>query len=187
MIDPAADARHVLHRALRRGVANVDNERWSLNGAPWLQLVAISGKSDRRESRGNKRIPLRLAATGCLRRCMVRRGSTVRVRQRALKALQIAFYSLLFWRLGMERVSRQSKTASFAGAFGRDVRRKDFILRPQVARRSHAVRLIALPQVRRRFQVPTSRSSIRSGGSAGTGSGSSGASLGRSPCKAMTK
>jgi hypothetical protein len=32
-----------------------DNGRWSLSGAPRLQPVAISGKSDRRGSRGNKR------------------------------------------------------------------------------------------------------------------------------------
>src|SRR6266699_5754981 len=43
---------------------------WSLYGAPWLQQVAVSGKSIRRESGENK--PK-----------MVRRGSTVRVRQRA--------------------------------------------------------------------------------------------------------
>jgi hypothetical protein len=58
---------------------------WSLYGAPWLQPVAIAGKSAAPRNRKNKRNPLRLAATGCLRRSMVRRGSTVRVRQRALQ------------------------------------------------------------------------------------------------------
>jgi hypothetical protein len=35
---------------------------------PWLQRVAISGKSPRPVNRGNKRNPLPPAATGCLRR-----------------------------------------------------------------------------------------------------------------------
>ena len=59
---------------------------WSLYGAPWLQPVAIAGKSAAPRNRKNKRNPLRLAATGGLRRSMVRRGSTVRVRQRALRS-----------------------------------------------------------------------------------------------------
>ena len=58
-------------------VANPDNKGWSLYGAPWLQLVAVSGKSDRRGSRPNKRNPLPPAATGCLRRSMVSRASAV--------------------------------------------------------------------------------------------------------------
>jgi hypothetical protein len=58
---------------------------WSLYGAPWLQPTAISGKSFRPANRKNRPNPLPPAATGCLRRSMVRRGSTVRVRQRALQ------------------------------------------------------------------------------------------------------
>ena len=38
---------------------------WSLYGAPWLQLVAINGKSDGRGSAENKPKPLRSVATGC--------------------------------------------------------------------------------------------------------------------------
>src|SRR6266550_6807732 len=56
---------------------------WSLYGAPWLQLVAINGKSDGRERAENKPKPLPSVATGCREKYMVRRGSTVRVRQRA--------------------------------------------------------------------------------------------------------
>jgi len=37
---------------------------WSLYGAPWLQPVAIAGKSAAPRNRKNKRNPLRLAATG---------------------------------------------------------------------------------------------------------------------------
>jgi len=59
------------------------NERWSPYGAPWLQPVAISGKSRGRKNRRNKPKPLPWVATGCLQKYMVRRGSTVRVRQRA--------------------------------------------------------------------------------------------------------
>jgi len=35
-------------------VATTDNNEWSLSGAPWLQPVAISGKSDRRAPRESK-------------------------------------------------------------------------------------------------------------------------------------
>src|SRR2546429_5794338 len=56
-----------------------------LYGAPWLQRVAINGKSDARGSGENKPKPLPWVATGCVRSSMVRRGSTVRVRQRALQ------------------------------------------------------------------------------------------------------
>jgi hypothetical protein len=55
-----------------------------LYGAPWLQPVSISSKSDQRGSRKNTRNPLPWVATSCRRERMVRRGSTVRVRQRAL-------------------------------------------------------------------------------------------------------
>src|SRR6266550_4354997 len=66
---------------------------WSLYGAPWLQLVAISGKSDGRGRAENKPKPLPFVATGCREKYMVRRGSTVRVRQGALqKACTAAAY-----------------------------------------------------------------------------------------------
>jgi hypothetical protein len=70
-------------RFRRRDVANVDNRRWSLYGAPWLQPVATGRKSDRLKNSRNKRKPLPWTATRCVRSSMVRRGSTVRVRQRA--------------------------------------------------------------------------------------------------------
>jgi hypothetical protein len=57
---------------LRRLVARLDNKAWSLYGAPWLQPVATQGKSARPVSRENKPNPLPPAATGCLRRSMVR-------------------------------------------------------------------------------------------------------------------
>ena len=66
-------------------VASSDNEEWSLYGAPWMQPVATSGKWRGREDRSNRRKLLPWVATGCMSRSMVRRGSTVRVRQRALQ------------------------------------------------------------------------------------------------------
>ena len=66
-------------------VAKRDNTTWSLYGAAWSQPVAISGKSARRRSGENKPKPLPWVATDCRRVRMVRRGSTVRVRQRALQ------------------------------------------------------------------------------------------------------
>jgi hypothetical protein len=48
---------------------------------PWQ----ISRKFDGLKDRRNTREPLPWVATGCLRSSMVRRGSTVRVRQRALQ------------------------------------------------------------------------------------------------------
>ncbi len=57
------------------------------------------GKSTQRRSGENKPKPLPSVATACVRRSMVRRGSTVRVRQRACtKALQIGIWRCLPWR-----------------------------------------------------------------------------------------
>jgi hypothetical protein len=47
--------------------------------------MAITGKSAWRRNRGNKPNLLPWVATGCRGRQMVRMGSTVRVRQRALQ------------------------------------------------------------------------------------------------------
>jgi hypothetical protein len=55
----------------------------SLYGAPWLQTWATSGKGFTHENGESKPNPLRWVATGCRLDPMVRRGSTVRVRQRA--------------------------------------------------------------------------------------------------------
>jgi hypothetical protein len=61
-------------------------------GAQQAQPVASTGKSAGRRNRGIKPNLLPWVATGCRRRQMVRRGSTVRVRQRALKYLQICIF-----------------------------------------------------------------------------------------------
>jgi hypothetical protein len=59
--------------------------RWSFYGAQRSQLVATDGKWNGGEEGSEERKPLPWVATSCLRRSMVRRGSTVRVRQRALQ------------------------------------------------------------------------------------------------------
>src|SRR5205807_1754190 len=56
---------------------------WNPYGAPWLQLAAGGGKCSAAGDGEIKPKPLPRVATGCLRSSMVRRGSTVRVRQRA--------------------------------------------------------------------------------------------------------
>jgi hypothetical protein len=50
---------------------------WSLYGSPWLQRVAINGKSDGRGSAENKPKPLPSVATGCREKYMVRRGCLI--------------------------------------------------------------------------------------------------------------
>jgi hypothetical protein len=75
--------REVTHGSLP--AAGPQGTRWSLCGAPWLQPSAIAGKSTGPGTRANKPNPLPPVATGCLRRSMVRRGSPVRVRKRALQ------------------------------------------------------------------------------------------------------
>src|SRR5919204_7043439 len=57
-------------------VSSRDNKGWSLYGAPWLQPVAIGGKSGSAESRRNKPNALPWVATACFSQRMVRRGST---------------------------------------------------------------------------------------------------------------
>ena len=59
---------------------------WSVYGAERSQPVATGCKWDRRESGSNRREPLPWVATSCARTLMVRRGSRVRVRQRACKS-----------------------------------------------------------------------------------------------------
>jgi hypothetical protein len=71
-------------------VVRSDNEGWSLYGAQRLQPVATGGKCEYAGNGSDNGKPLPWAATDCLRRSMVRRGSTVRVGQRALpKCLQM--------------------------------------------------------------------------------------------------
>jgi hypothetical protein len=69
----------------RGNVAKVDNSGWSLYGAQRSQPVATGSKRDGAENSSLKQEPLPWVATGCRRGSMVRRGSTVRVRQRALQ------------------------------------------------------------------------------------------------------
>jgi hypothetical protein len=66
-------------------VALTDYTGWSLYGAERSQPVATGGKWDGRENGSDLRKPLLWVATSCRRDRMVRRGSTVRVRQRALQ------------------------------------------------------------------------------------------------------
>jgi hypothetical protein len=68
-------------------VVRPDNEGWSLYGAgaQRLQPVATGGKCESAGNGSDNRKPVPWAATDCLRRSMVRRESTVRVRQRALQ------------------------------------------------------------------------------------------------------
>ena len=68
---------------------------WSVYGAQRAQSAATGNKWSVREIPENKPNPLPWVATGCRRRQMVRRGSTVRVRQRAdLKYLHIGTLTL---------------------------------------------------------------------------------------------
>src|SRR5262249_5407357 len=66
-------------------IASAGNGVWSLYGAPWSQPVATGGKSARPRNGETKPKPLPRVATGCRRQRMVRRGSPVRVRKRALR------------------------------------------------------------------------------------------------------
>src|SRR2546427_4626031 len=59
------------------GATPAEPRGWSLYGAPWLQPVAISGKSTRPQNREDKPKPLPPAATGCVRGSMVSRASAV--------------------------------------------------------------------------------------------------------------
>ena len=79
----------------RRGEASADNAAWSLYGAQRSQLVATGRKWEGVENGSDKRKPLPWVATRCLSRSMVRRGSTVRVRQRALQNRPVAWASVL--------------------------------------------------------------------------------------------
>jgi hypothetical protein len=63
----------------------MDAKAWSIYGAERSQPVATGGKWDCPENGSNKPKPLPWVATSCRAPKMVRRGSTVRVRQRALQ------------------------------------------------------------------------------------------------------
>ena len=91
-------------------VAISDYAGWSLYGAPWLQPVANSGKSTEHGNGGNTPKPLPWVSTGCLRRSMVRRGSTVRVRQRALQKLHAGVCS--------RRLAGSAACGSYGAVYG---------------------------------------------------------------------
>ena len=69
----------------RPSIASTDDAVWSIYGAERGQPVASGRKSKGRKNGSNKPKPLPPIATGCRSGRMVRRGSTVRVRQRACK------------------------------------------------------------------------------------------------------
>jgi hypothetical protein len=137
----AGMARHGTTRAPPQ-VANADNRRWSLYGAPWLQPVAISGRSDRHGNGENKPKPLPLVATGCREKHMVRRGSTVRVRQRALQKPRTTglftsdrFADSRTWgRYGALYGAFRSKTRSWRAALRATARRQRRFGAPQLPR-----------------------------------------------------
>jgi hypothetical protein len=58
---------------------------WSIYGAERAQMAAIRGESDGQQNRSNKPRSWPRVAISCAHNEMVRRGSTVRVRQRALQ------------------------------------------------------------------------------------------------------
>jgi hypothetical protein len=91
------------------------NRGWSIYGAERSQPVAITGKWDGRKNGSDKREPLPSIATGCLSRHMVRRGSTVRVRQRALQRPRKT--TLLLY-LPLARSTLCGRYGALYGAFG---------------------------------------------------------------------
>jgi hypothetical protein len=91
---PSLHKRVKRERCVRRRIPPIRQEFaprvWSVYGALRSLAGASSGKCPRPENGQNKPISLPLIATGCRDPKMVRRGSTVRVRQRASrKALQM--------------------------------------------------------------------------------------------------
>jgi hypothetical protein len=108
-------------RSLMRCVVCCGYKLWSLYGAPWLQLVATGRKSAGLETYQNKPKPLPSAATGC-RVEMVRRGSTVRVRQRALQKLRKWGFS---FRMSLQIVERDACMEPFMEPSGRKRLQKD--------------------------------------------------------------
>src|SRR5919108_2585014 len=89
----------------------MDANVWSIYGAEWS--VATGGKWDDRENGSNKPKPLPWVATGCRSGRMVRRGSRVRVRQRALKRAE-----RLERRLELPYVGEPERAASPGGLAG---------------------------------------------------------------------
>jgi hypothetical protein len=109
---------------------------WSVYGAQQAQPVAISGKSPSRGKRQNKPNLLPWVASGCRGRQMVRRGSAVRVRQRASrKVLQMGICCCL---------PRRNVRAS---------RVRDGYILGLAGTRGHARRLAAQPETCSRHSI----------------------------------
>jgi hypothetical protein len=98
-------------------VAHSDNKEWSPYGAPWLQPVANGRKCSASRRGENKPKPLPWVATSCREERMVRRGSAVRVRQRAslYQAVSGGFDDLserawqVFWQVEGPRCCRSAE------------------------------------------------------------------------------
>jgi hypothetical protein len=82
-LTPSLAVRWSSRPARRPCVVYTDDRGWSIYGAERAQPRATGGKWSTHEIDRIKPKPLRPVATGCRRDGMVRRGSTVRVRQRA--------------------------------------------------------------------------------------------------------
>jgi hypothetical protein len=95
-----------------RDVARAENKGWSLYGAQWAQPVATGGKSQRRETAEASQEPLPWVATGCGRKPMVRRGSPVRVRKRALQKSRKS--ALFVWR----ELARSPACSAYGALYG---------------------------------------------------------------------
>src|SRR5581483_11136851 len=92
-----------------------DNGSWSTCGAERAQTVATGGKSLSPENGSNKPKPLPSVAVSCVHKYMVRRGSTVRVRQRAsLFSLLYGWFCCRAWR----RVVRSDVHAASTSVHG---------------------------------------------------------------------
>jgi hypothetical protein len=97
--------------------------------------MATGGKSSGRENGSDRPKPLPWVATGCRRDGMVRRGSTVRVRQRALKDLPLAIFMLLVLDCGQGEGQTSREMWRFAGLSLSSWR----VRTSEVAPRSHVI------------------------------------------------
>jgi hypothetical protein len=71
--------------APRKSAVRTDEETWSTHGAERSQPTATAGRRITHANRQTTCYPPLLIVSNCRGCCMVRRGSTVRVRQRALQ------------------------------------------------------------------------------------------------------
>src|SRR5581483_10373533 len=68
----------------------ISQRKWSVYGAQRARPVATDGKLDASETRSNRPIRSRWQSTATASKRMVRRGSTVRVRQRACRVTRLS-------------------------------------------------------------------------------------------------